>query len=182
MLKFVTYSELRSFAATSEARSLEKAMKMRSFSNNTIFLSHSSGDHDLLPGIIQILENYSGNGRVYTDEKDSQLGGSDVTKTAERLRIVVKNSLKFVLFVTEKSRNSKWIPWELGLGDGNLNERNVALFPAAEEAYEQTWAEVEYLGLYKRIIRANFNGSDELEWMVYDHETNIGIRLRTWLT
>ena len=180
MPEFVTYAELKNFSFEPEAINLEKAMKMRSFSNTTIFLSHSSKDHELLPGVALILENHGG--RVYVDEKDPQLVSSNITEIAERLRKVVKNCLKFVLFVTENSKDSKWIPWELGLGDGDLKEYNVALFPAAEKASEITWAEVEYLGLYKRIVWGELEGYEKPMWMVYDYHTNIGIPLRKWLT
>src|SRR5687768_18063793 len=41
-----------------------------------------------------------------------------------RLRDAVRRSRKFVFLVTPNSASSKWIPWELGLGDGALHSRS----------------------------------------------------------
>jgi hypothetical protein len=145
-----------------------------------VFLSHSSHDHELVGGVAVVLENHGGH--VYIDEHDPRITGDDFQKTAERLRSVVRACRKFVLFVTERSKDSKWIPWELGLGDGNNTGQNVALFPAAEKSYEQAWSEQEYLGLYRRIIWGNFTGEEKQQWLVLDHRANTAVPLRSWLT
>ena len=128
MKHFVTYDELRTFSSRAEARGLIKSASENY--GKTVFLSHSSKDHDLVPGVVLILENHGG--RVYIDERDAELSTTDFHKTAERLRTVVRTCRKFVLFVSKQSKDSKWIPWELGLGDGSNREGNVALFPSAE--------------------------------------------------
>jgi hypothetical protein len=176
MKAFVTYDQLKNYSGRDDARSLfESATKTY---GKTVFLSHSSKDHDLVAGVVLILENHGG--RVYVDERDPELSNTDFQQTAERIRNVVTACRKFVLFVTERSRNSKWIPWELGLGDGSKKEHNVALFPSAEKFYEQSWSEQEYLGLYDRIIWGNIE-SKELEWLVLDHRGNTAIPLGEWL-
>jgi hypothetical protein len=177
MRAFVTYEELRQYSDRAEARTFFKSAT-ESY-GKTVFLSHSSKDHDLVPGVVLILENHGG--RVYVDEHDPRLSETDFQKTAERLRNVVRACRKFVLFVTEHSKDSKWIPWELGLGDGHIRHYNVALFPSSEKYYEQSWSEQEYLGLYDRIIWGNFQGQN-LEWLVLNHRTNIAAPLSDWLT
>ncbi len=82
--------------------------------------------------------------------------------------------------MTEKSKDSVWIPWELGLGDGANAEHNVALFPSAQNYHEQSWADQEYLGLYPLIVWWNFQG-EEPEWLVHNRRQNIGRRLRDWI-
>lgn len=176
MRAFVTYDELKQFSYRDDARSLTNSAKEKY--GKTVFLSHSSKDHDLVPGVVLILENYGG--KVYVDERDPELSNTDFQKTAERIRNVVTASLKFILFVTEKSKDSKWIPWELGIGDGSNKDHNVALFPSAEKSYEQSWSEQEYLGLYQRIIWGNFQGKKP-EWLVLNHRNNTALSLGEWL-
>lgn len=176
MRAFVTYDELKNYSERADARILLESVTKTH--GKTVFLSHSSQDHDLVGGIVLILENHGG--RVYVDERDPELPTADFQETAERIRCVVTECRKFVLFVTERSKNSKWIPWELGLGDGSKKENNVALFPSAEKFYEQSWTEQEYLGLYHRIIWGNFENK-EPEWLVLDHHGNTAISLGEWL-
>ncbi|RPJ61213.1 MAG: TIR domain-containing protein [Acidobacteria bacterium] len=152
MSAFVTYAELKQFGSEINAgRVLREASAKE---GKTVFLSHSSSDDELLPGVIRILEGHGG--MVYVDDKDPALEGMDIFDIANRLREAVNACRKLVLLVTPRSKTSAWIPWELGLGDGKNRDRNVALFPSAETASEQRWSEQEYLGLYQRIIWAHF--------------------------
>jgi hypothetical protein len=177
MKAFVTYAELRKFGSEVESGRLLKEASAKE--GKTVFLSHSSADDELLPGIIAILENHGG--RVYVDKKDESLEESDIFNIADRLRAAVRTCRKFVLLVTPRSKGSAWIPWELGLGDGCNRDVNVALFPSAETALEQQWSEQEYLGLYQRIIWGNFAGEENGQWLVLDHRKNTAVRLRQWL-
>ena len=63
------------------------------------------------------------------------------------LRNTIQKCRKFVVFVTTNSKESKWIPWELGLGDGTKTNSNVALFPSAKYSDEESWLNQQYLGL-----------------------------------
>lgn len=178
MRAFITYGELKSIVAKYDsARILNEATVS---TGKTVFLSHSSKDNDILPGVIHILEAHGG--KVYADVRDPALNNSDFTETAAHLRLAVRNCMKFVLLVTPRTKDSKWIPWELGLGDGANKDPNVALFPSAENSYEQSWSEQEYLGLYQRIIWGDFKGREKSEWMVLNHIENIGTELSTWLS
>lgn len=177
MKAFITYSELKDIAAKYDA---SKIIKEASFSaGKTVFLSHSSKDNDILPGVISILEGHGG--KVYADVRDPSLENSNFTVTASRLRSAVRNCSKFVLLVTPRTKDSTWIPWELGLGDGANKDQNVALFPSAEHSYEQSWSEREYLGLYQRIIWGEFKDREKSEWMVLNHVDNTGTELTNWL-
>lgn len=176
MLEFVTYKELKAFGEKLDRRTLVEARQLQ---NKSIFLSHSSEDDELVPGVMKILENHGGS--VYVDKKDPELDKSNFTAVAARLREAVKACRRVVLFVTPKSKASRWIPWELGLGDGEKTAEKVCLFPSAEYAHEKTWSEVEFLGLYRRIIWGNFTGQSSPEWIVYDHIKNSGEKLSTWI-
>jgi hypothetical protein len=173
MKEFVTYAELKKFGSEVDAGRLLKEASAKE--GKTVFLSHSSADDDLLPGVIRILEGHGG--QVYVDKKDQTLKQMDIFDIANRLRGAVRACRGFVLLVTPRSKGSTWIPWELGLGDGTNRDVNVALFPSAETAGEQEWSEQEYLGLYQRIIWANFADEEKGQWMVSDHRKNTGTRL-----
>ncbi len=176
MIRFATYDQLHQLSKTTDPVSLLK--EARTLLGKSVFLSHSSGDNDLLPGVIRVLEVNGGS--VYVDQLDVDLPKSDFTETADRLRHVLSKCKKFVLLVTPRTKDSKWIPWELGLGDGGLRGKNVALFPSVENTQETRWAEREYLGLYQRIIWGNFAKKSQ-EWLVYDHSKNTAIRLSDWI-
>jgi len=174
---FATYSDLRRLSAEVDGRVLlEKAASKAE--TKTVFLSHSSKDNDLLPGVISVLE--ANGGRVYADVGDPELPKSDFTEVADRLRSAVRLCARFVLLVTPRTKDSVWIPWELGLGDGVHGDPHVALFPSAESSTEKEWSEREFLGLYQRIIWGNFEGKQP-EWLVFNHLTNTAMPLRAWL-
>ena len=177
MQAFVTYAELRKFGSEVDATRLLK--EASASEGKTVFLSHSSADDELLPGVIRILEVHGG--KVYVDKKDPALKQMDIFDIANRLRGAVRTCRKCVLLVTPRSKGSSWIPWELGLGDGCNRDTNVALFPSAETAGEQQWSEQEYLGLYRRIIWGDLQGEDKPCWIVLDHRKTTASKLGDWL-
>lgn len=178
MRSFVTYQNLREFGSriTEKQAYLSAHAVYRPY--NT-FLSHSSADNELLAGIIQILENHGA--IVYTDNRDSSLPEHTSPDTAKILKTSISGCRRFVLFVTPNSKGSRWIPWELGLGDGLKGTQSVALFPSAETSDNTSWSEQEYLGLYQRIIWGDFQGKETCEWMVLNHHSNTATPLRSWL-
>ncbi len=147
-------------------------------SKNT-FLSYSSKDKDYLPGVITLLEKHGA--AVYIDEGDARLPQKPSKETAAILRNTIQKLNRFVVFVTPNSKDSIWIPWELGLGDAYKSSWNVALLPSAEKSYDQAWSEQEYLGLYKRIVYGGLEGEAEQCWMVYDHIENSATKLNKWI-
>lgn len=158
----------------------ESDMRLRAASENkNIFLSYSSKDKLYLPGVITLLENHGG--AVYVDEGDSRLPQKPSKETAAILKDTIQRLKRFVLFVTTRSKDSTWIPWELGLGDAYKTLLNVALLPTAETSYQQDWAEQEYLGLYRRIVWGRIGDEQEPCWMVYDHIKNSAEKLSSWI-
>lgn len=146
---------------------------------NSVFLSYSSKDSDKIPFIIKVLRKHGG--LPYIDKGDNRLPETPSVKTARILKDAIINCKRLVVFVTTNSKDSKWIPWELGIGDGAKTNLDVALFPAAEKAYDTKWIEQEYLGLYRRITWGELEGYEEKLWMVYDHINNKAVRLVDWL-
>jgi len=179
MTEFATFEDLDHLNKKVEKRILlNKAYSSKS--GKTVFLSHSSKDKEYLPAVIAILEGHGGS--VYIDSEDDRLPTTPNKETADILRETVKSCRRFVLFVTTNSKDSTWIPWELGLADGEKDQSYVALFPTAEKPYQQRWSETEYLGLYQRIVWGKIkNEMKEEGWIVLNHEENTGVTLSSWL-
>lgn len=178
MPSFLTFDDIKRFQAKT-ALSESEIRKRADIQGKNIFLSYSSKDKDYLPGVITLLENHGGS--VYIDDGDSRLPQKPSKETAAILRDTIQKLRRFVLFVTTNSKDSIWIPWELGLGDAYKSPFNVALLPTSETSYQQEWAEQEYLGLYRRIVWNKFQGEQNPCWIVYDHIENSGVRLREWI-
>ncbi|ALL13165.1 toll/interleukin-1 receptor domain-containing protein [Caulobacter henricii] len=181
MAEFITRSELRAFAASrslTEQAELRKSTRQRASEGST-FLSHSSKDEDLVVGATIVLENHGA--RVYTDEVDPEMPPYTTDETANLLKKRIQQTKKFVLLVTKNSKESKWVPWELGLADGYKGLSRIALFPSADSAHDTTWAESEYLGLYDRIVWGRMKDYREPLWMVLDHKANTATPLSNWL-
>lgn len=146
---------------------------------NATFLSHSSKDSDLVVGAIRVLEGHGTT--VYIDKKDPNLPPYTSKETASTLRSRIQQSKKFVILASENSKESKWVPWELGLADGYKGTSKIALFPAVEETYKTAWTSWEYLGLYDRIVWGKLKGHEENVWMVLDEAKNTATELSRWL-
>jgi hypothetical protein len=177
MPDFLTFNDLNRLKAEVALNEAEMRKRAASVDKN-IFLSYSSKDKDYLPVVITLLENHGGS--VYIDDGDSRLPKEPSKKTAAILRDTIQKLSRFVLFVTTNSKDSIWIPWELGLGDAYKRLQNVALLPIAEKAYQQEWAEQEYLGLYKRIVWGKIEDQEPC-WIIYDHIENSAQKLSLWI-
>lgn len=146
----------------------------------TTFLSYSSKDEDLIPIVVRILENNGAT--VYVDKKDPSLLGRPPREIATTLRSRIKQTKKLVMFATAASKESRWVPWELGIADGHRDAAGVAIFPAVDTASDYQWAEREYLGAYDRIVFGGIEGFDRDVWMVWNEAMNTAITLSKWLT
>jgi hypothetical protein len=181
VIEFATYSLLRALSEDLDSRAsfIVEAAQKRSSQQATVFLSHSTKDAALLPAVIRILEGHGGS--VYVDKIDSSLPSITSRATADILRGRIKAIKKFVLFATKQSADSKWIPWELGLADGYRSPFNTCIFPGAETAYDTSWSEREYLGIYDRVVWGDLEGHKDQLWMVLNQEANVAIPLTNWL-
>jgi len=181
MFEYITKDELRSFAtqvSVTEAASLRKSASTRTAVGAT-FLSHSSKDDDLVVGAIRVLEGHGA--RVYVDEVDPEMPPYTTAQTAALLKTRISQSSRFVLLASKNSQQSKWVPWELGIADGNKGLAQIALFPASEKSDERAWASWEYLGLYRRIVWGDLDGYAKRLWMVIDESKNTATPLVDWL-
>ncbi|NCP18898.1 MAG: TIR domain-containing protein [Erythrobacter sp.] len=144
------------------------------------FLSHSSADGELVVGAIRVLESHGA--AVYVDKKDGSLPPYTDKSTAKILKNRISESQKFVLLASEQSKDSRWVPWELGLADGYKGLGNVAIFPAVESKGRDAWTNWEYLGLYDRIIWGDHDSYSGKIWMVIHGDSYTATELGKWLT
>jgi hypothetical protein len=153
--------------------------KRASASTADVFLSHSSADKDALPVAIGFLEQHGA--KVYIDKIDKELPQKTSLETGVKLKERISQCPKFIVLVTANSKNSRWIPWELGIADEKKTLANVAILPDIGNQLNAIWPEQEYLGLYPRIVLGKFQGRSTPVWMVLDHHHNNGTELRQWL-
>ena len=181
MRAYPTFLDMRTFkeSITTRAAMLFKSASTSAGGKN-LFLSHSSKDTEHLDGAMELLRKHGAS--VYVDCGDDRLPDEPSPKTAEILRSTIKKLRRFVVLVTANTRDSWWIPWELGLADAAMHPQSVALLALSEqEESSLLWAEREYLGLYRRIIWSNLKGHTTPLWIVYDHVTNSGTPLADWV-
>ncbi|WP_322886918.1 toll/interleukin-1 receptor domain-containing protein [Sinorhizobium medicae] len=181
-MQFVTRAELRSFAASksvSEQASIRKSAASQTLVGST-FLSHSSKDEDLVVGATIVLENHGA--RVYTDEIDPEMPPYTSEETARLLKSRINQTKRFVLLTSKNSKESRWVPWELGIADGYKGLYPIALFPSSDNANDMSWASWEYLGLYQQILWGQIKGRKEKEWIVLNREEFSAVTLRDWLS
>jgi hypothetical protein len=74
MPTLLTYTELRILGDRPDARAFfQKAPDLQ---GKNVFLSHTTKDDDLVPGVVLVLENHGG--RVYVDHQDQSVEGADL--------------------------------------------------------------------------------------------------------
>jgi hypothetical protein len=182
LISYTTKEEFRRFSSEitlNDRTQLRKRAQERSPEGAT-FLSHSSKDDDLVVGAIRILENHGAT--VYIDKKDPDLPPYTSDQTASTLKKRIEQTRKFVLLATKNSKESKWVPWELGIADGKKGLDRIALFPAVDERHDNSWTSWEYMGLYRRIVWGDLEGHEKRLWMVLDEKRNTATPLSRWLS
>lgn len=81
---------------------------------------------------------------------------------------------------TPNSSGSKWMPWELGLGDRIINYTNVAILPLTNDP--NIWSDQEYGKIYGNISSDySFNNSNSDDWFI-TYPDGKKIKFKTWLT
>lgn len=178
MVDYTLRSELLEWGKERRATAATESYHSQSLSGAT-FLSHSSKDGELVAGATKILENHGA--RVYIDEIDPAMPPTTSKVTADTLKSRIKQTKRFVLLASENSKDSRWVPWELGCADGFKSTKKIAIFPAVESRYATSWTSQEYLGLYDRIVWGGIKGYEKDLWMVLDEDANTAVPLCDWL-
>lgn len=137
-VSFATFDDLRKFTnnlTINERTILKAAAASRTARRKDTFLSHSSKDAEYLPGVIKLLESHGAS--VYCDLDDDRMPENPNPETAAIIKQQIKDSKRLVVFVTTNTKDSKWVPWELGIGDAELDPNNVALLPTSTTSGDQ---------------------------------------------
>ncbi|MGH2292188.1 MULTISPECIES: toll/interleukin-1 receptor domain-containing protein [Pseudomonas] len=179
MARNVTRSELKRFSANaSGSRSFTKSLTASA--HNLTFISHSSKDKELVMGAMEIIANHGG--VPYIDEVDPAMPKHTSEETADLLKSRITECKRFVLLTSPNSKDSRWVPWELGVADGKKGVNRIAIFAASDNEDDDKWSSWEYMGLYPRIVWGRLQGHPKPLWMVYEEKTNSAVTLRSWLT
>ena len=153
----------------------------------TVFLSHSHVDFEYAYRIALYLKSRY-NVDVYIDELDSFMPLSTNSVTAKKLSKKIREYDRFIFVGTEKSFDSKWCNWELGIADPKNSKGHLAFFvmndlPEKNGEYRDN----EYVELYpfiwdKKILKIESN-DDELfvgYFKNFDDKESF-ITLKDWL-
>jgi len=93
-------------------------------------------------------------------------------ETAKKLKERIQQQKKFLVLVTENSKDSRWVPWELGYADPTKGMDHIASFPVTESG---DFTHNEYLRIYPKIQFVS-----DIWWVWREDPQNL-TRLEQWL-
>jgi len=178
-MSFITRAQLNSFPTNlSEGNQAIRARRRMAAGNAlnssdvdaTLFLSHSHKDKDLIQPAIAFLRSQGV--KVYVDWMDEGMPEVVSGDTARKIKQKITEHKKFLVLVSENSKDSRWVPWELGFADPTKGMAHIASFPVAEK---EDFVQNEYMKIYPRIcILAG-------TWYVWQDEPISAVLLTDWL-
>lgn len=175
-MAYLTFDNL-STRTFSKAQNLNENLSTRSFLEKKVFLSYRRKDRLYVDNVVRFLKQIGMS--VYIDYLDETLEDLTNEKVATSLRERINACSKFILLATPDSGNSKWMPWELGLGDRIVNYKNVTILPLTDNP--NVWSDQEYGKIYGRIeSNYNFRASSSDDWFVVFPNLQ-KIKLKEWL-
>lgn len=172
-MAYLTFDYLNQYGNRLKARfELRRFEESSAPNKRRIFLSQRHSDRDIVEKVVGFLQELGSD--VYVDYLDDLLPNKTDFETAKILRDRIKSCAKFILLATPNSSESKWIPWELGLGD-RKGLTNVAILPLVSN--EDYWKEKEYYQIYGS-IKLSRQGN----WCFFPPNQTNGTKLKKWLT
>jgi hypothetical protein len=176
-MAFITRSQIQAYErgisiANESVVSLQaKAAALNSASAQaTIFLSHSSKDRELIKPAIAFLRSHGVS--VYVDWMDEGMPDIVSGETAKRIKDKIRQQKKFMVMVTENSKDSRWVPWELGFADPVKGMEHIAILPISDNG---SFVQNEYMKIYPKIQMVS-----DVWWVWIDDPTSL-TRLTDWL-
>lgn len=122
-----------------------KRKRLRQFGEVSVFLSHKHEEKQIIKDTIILLTKLGVD--VYVDWQDEGMPKTTSGVTAKNIKDKIKQCDKFILLATEAAIASKWCNWELGFGDAQKYESNIAIMPITEKE-ESSFSGSEYLQIY----------------------------------
>ena len=137
-MRYVTYNDLNN-----QLIGVENISKC--YNNPVIvLLSHK---HEEVSFILKIKEFFDVQGiDIKIDWLDPDMNQVTIEETTYKIRQYIRNSDKFILIASESSKQSLWIPWELGFADGVKGLIDIAILPITYN--ENKWKDREYYNIY----------------------------------
>ncbi|NUY81898.1 TIR domain-containing protein [Flavobacterium sp. MAH-1] len=175
-MAYLTFNQLSTTTTLRKSSTLNESLRARTYTETNVFLSYRRKDRQYVEAIVKFLKGIGIN--LYVDYLDETLEDKTNENVAAILRDRIKSCNKFISVATPDSGNSKWMPWELGLGDRIINYKNVAILPLTNSAV--TWNDQEYGKIYGRVEGSNSyvsNGPDD--WYVI-YPDGSKIKLKEW--
>lgn len=147
----------------------------------TVFLSHSHQDNDFVLKIIEFLltiDTY-----VYVDWLDPTMPQVTSAETATKIKERIIQCERFIVLLSENSRESKWVPWELGFADAKKDDSKISIFPIKRSFYtaDSIFDGLEYMELYQRIKIGISNDTGAETPIVLPPRATRGYALYQWL-
>ena len=179
-MSFLTRSELlgysarstqQNFSAIRESQSRKEAPLKQAGRISSLFLSHSHQDKDLVVPAVAFLKSLGVD--VYVDWLDGEMPPKVSGETAKKLKSKIKEHDKFIVLVTENSKDSHWVPWELGVADGEKGIAKIATFPIRNDTRD--FVGNEYFSIYPRVE------AYKDDWIVWIADPPNLRYLREWL-
>lgn len=161
-----TLSKTRS--SLSKAFSINESKERETFD---IFLSHSFLDKEIIEGLYLELTDLGFS--VYVDwVVDPTLDRKNVTKgTATLIRRRLRASQSLLLAISVNASTSNWMPWELGVMDGDKGR--CAILPITETTSQTSFQGYEYLSLYPFVKKHPNHFQLEKLWVIESSDTYV---------
>lgn len=176
-MAFLTFNSLSSHQFVKAETLNQNLGDIRSANMRTVFLSYRHSDRQWINDIARFLKSMGVS--VYVDYLDQTLEERTNEQVAGILRERIRGCAKFISLATPNSGSSKWMPWELGLGDRIINYANVAVLPLTT-TYNY-WPDQEYGRIYGRIEKNDNVFPKDDNWYVTFPDGR-QINFRTWLS
>lgn len=175
-MSYLTFSQLEE-EAFSKAETLNESLKFSKTSHKTVFISYRRKDKKYVVPIVKFLKRIGAN--VYIDYLDDSLPNPPDNSTASILRRRIKASDKFILMATPNSKESKWMPWELGLGDGFDGYENTIILPLLES--RNYWEEREYYRVYGHVNKTENRFPAQMNTWQITYPNGNNVELVRWI-
>jgi hypothetical protein len=177
-MAFITRAQLANYQSglscaneSVRARQATGSVSKSSEAEVTVFLSHSHKDRELIQPAIAFFRSQGV--KIWVDWMDDGMPDKVSGETAKILKQKIQDQRKFVVLVSENSKDSRWVPWELGYADSRKGMDHIAALPVAQTS--AGFQHNEYLEIYPRIEPYNEN------WIVWTADPAKLVYLENWL-
>lgn len=179
-MSYYTLSEIKHAGRFIDIR--QKNVERFSKSNKTtVFLSHSHQDRDIIASVMAFL--LDAGIYVYVDWLDPEMPKITSGVTASKLKDKIDECHRFIVLLTENSKDSRWVPWELGIADVKKTNENIGILPVKRYSYtrDSEFDGIEFMQLYRRIVFGNIIATGEPSPVILEPNADRGDILQTWL-